>query len=145
MTNKFKVGDKIRIPARHNEVWAGVFPITHIWESGVVQIEHPELGTGAFCPGDVVLCVPRDYVADHARRSLRKLGLTKQEAAAFVRNCQTMPPDSHTDASERYDLSHMSRQASPDDIECGFTWSDSPEGHEFWSGVFGRVYGEVSA
>ena len=81
----------------------------------------------------------RDYVADHARRSLRKLGLTKQEAAAFVRNvqeCGRMP------RYITFSLSQLSRKAERVDLLHGFYWAESKEGYQYWSAIDDRLIRE---
>lgn len=81
----------------------------------------------------------RDYVADHARRSLRKLGLTKQEAAAFVRNVQER---GRVDGHRNFSLSQLSRKAERIDLLHGFYWGESKEGYPYWSAIYDRLLQE---
>lgn len=77
----------------------------------------------------------RDYVADQAMRTLRKAGLSIDEAQMFVQNCLWQANDNPEDWWE-CDLSRYSR-ALPyptlsQTIEGAFDWDDSPEGWDFW-------------
>lgn len=78
----------------------------------------------------------RDYVADHARRSLRKLGLTKQEAAAFVRNVQE---HGRVSGHSTFSLSQLSRKAERIDLLRGFYWGESKEGYPYWAAIYDRL------
>lgn len=89
---------------------------------------------GYFTPND--LTKVRDYVADHARRSLRKLGLTKQEAAAFVRNVQEL---GRVSGQSTFSLSQMSRKAERIDLLHGFYWGLSKEGYPYWEAIYDRL------
>ena len=136
---KFKVGDKV-VSAK--------FDRFDEWKGLTVSVAHSDWATcksatghvGAFAYGDLTLAKPqRDYVADHARRSLRKLGLTKQEAAAFVRNVQEC---SRVSGHSTFSLSQLSRKAERIDLLHGFYWGESKEGYPYWAEIYDRLIRE---
>lgn len=79
----------------------------------------------------------RDYVKDHARRTLRRLGLSKVEAKQFVKNYDCQDPS----------LSEFSRGLPKDyknlteAVYRGFLWDESPQGHAYWFAIAERVRG----
>lgn len=81
----------------------------------------------------------RDYVKDHARRTLRAAGLTDGEARAFVAN--------YTGSVEReLPLSKFSRKlprelSLVDVLYRSFVWDGTPQGFAYWSSVVTRLGG----
>jgi hypothetical protein len=87
----------------------------------------------------------RDYVADHARRSLRTAGLTPEQAAKFVENAKKLKPygavPDHVIGTNKVtghiDLSGLSRMTQPgrvaDVLGYAFSWGASPEGTAYWA------------
>lgn len=75
----------------------------------------------------------RDYVADHARRTLRKAGLSAEEARKVVQYW------GHPECS----LSALSRNL-PAPLSAllveAFTWKDTAEGSHYWSSIQKREY-----
>ena len=135
---RFKEGDKV-VSAK--------FDRFDEWKGLTVSVAHSDWATcksttghvGAFAYDDLKLAKPRDYVADHARRSLRKLGLTKQEAAAFVRNVQER---GRVSGHSTFSLSQLSRKAERIDLLHGFYWGESKEGYPYWSAIYDRLLQE---
>ena len=82
----------------------------------------------------------RDYVADHARRTLRRAGLTTEQARQFVRNCKRQALNarvySATGFMWRCDLSEYSRKlpytSVSRTIDSAFLWEGSQEGWQYW-------------
>lgn len=75
----------------------------------------------------------RNYVRDHARRTLRAAGLTDAEARKFVVNYRGP-----------YPLSAFSRKLPGDKtlvqhLYEGFVWDLSPEGFGYWSNIVDRL------
>lgn len=72
----------------------------------------------------------RDYVKDHARRTLRKAGLTDEQARKAV--------DNAAKCGGRVQLSAISRELPKDRspasqwIQGAFLWDGSPEGFGYW-------------
>lgn len=73
----------------------------------------------------------RDYVSDHMRRTLRKAGLTKEEAAKFTANT---PAEKRSAFSRKLPKWPMISTRS-------FSWDDSPEGFEYWYDICRRTNG----
>jgi len=135
---KFKVGDRVQCTAAYIAGDAGNYKGAVVVSIARDSIPWPvevqcDSGGGLFCEDELELYVPkpkRDYVADHARRTLRKAGLTKEEAAAFVRN------------NKEYDLSTFSRalpESAEDVLLKAFAWHESPEGLAYWNALRRRL------
>jgi hypothetical protein len=67
----------------------------------------------------------RDYVADHARRTLRRLGMTAEQAKKFV---ERMPAEKRSGLSRTLPERWYYLQDS-------FRFSSSPEGFDYWNDV----------
>lgn len=153
MGKQIQVGDRVR--ARKDATsgalqlmngTSGTFVVgeLRVWDDGALRavpegMEYPD-GTKAISG----ICVKniekvRDYVADHARRTLRRAGLSKEEARKFVENCKKSPR-----CDPEYDLSRYSRQLPSGSLSlcvlCAFDWSWTPEGHEYWEGIYNREH-----
>lgn len=84
----------------------------------------------------------RDYVADHARRTLRRAGFSKEAAKAFVK--------AHSDfarygsavgvtSANALDLSTLSRKLPKPGSEMLMThlwWSHFAEGSDYWTKIY---------
>lgn len=143
MTNVFKVGDKVRRKKEHltRNAWPqgrkvlevrGISGYGELLFSGTANSWNPEYFEKVKA---------RDYVADHARRTLRKAGLTAEQAAKFVKNCQTLQvywPSPETPVKDgKVDLSKLSRElpagvAPARLVADAFRWNESPEGNAYW-------------
>ncbi len=69
-------------------------------------------------------------LADHARRTLRKAGLTAHDARRVVQEIQK---------SGSYDLSTFSRRlpaALSEILFSGFTWKGTKEGAHYWDAIY---------
>ncbi len=135
---EFKVGDKVRILSAIPELGYKGGEVVTIkgfnYGDTTVIIEGrypsggwPTAGISKSYLGPVRPKVKRDYVADHARRTLRAAGLPKDVAAKAVANIAK---------SGNYNLSEFSRKlphAASTILGCGFNWRDSPEGQEYWA------------
>lgn len=78
---------------------------------------------------DVQPKAKRNYVADHARRTLRAAGLSKKDARRVVEEIAK---------HDTFDLSKFSRNLpeSASVILCtGFMWEYTPEGVKYWAEV----------
>lgn len=138
---KFKVGDKVRViesalPGVHTG-WedyiegATVVAVSNHLVNWPYTIKAASGEETLVAECEIELQVKRDYVADHARRTLRKAGLSKEEAAAVVRNW----------ASQDHTLSQLSRSlpaALSSIIISAFSWGGSPEGFDYWNAIFVR-------
>jgi hypothetical protein len=128
----FKVGDKVQCAVQERErarnpkytMWAGLV-VTKVGIGGYYECVSSQGDTGGFWADDLSLTPHpkprRDYVADHARRTLRRYGMTAEQAAKFVAN---LPPERRSAYSR--DL--------PEDwsMTASFIWNDSPEGFDYW-------------
>jgi hypothetical protein len=155
---KFKIGDRVRLAKEifgdQGEKVGDEFTVLDVttdhsgeqtlWihEDGTRRIGSCEYTEGAedgwrSCRFELVReqeKAPRDYVADHARRTLRKAGLSKEEAAAVVRNW---------DRTGKYKLSQLSRKLPirlSKVIAVAFTWDGSPEGSGYWRDIWDREF-----
>ena len=96
-------------------------------------------------PGDryeVVRASSRDYVADHARRTLRKAGLSKEEARQVVENWGSSVPLS---SFSRKVPAVFSDVGPAQFLWAGFTWDQTPQGHEYWFKIAKRIEKEQNA
>lgn len=88
----------------------------------------------------------RDYVADHARRTLRKAGLTAKQAKEFVQNVQTQKHSE--DVGDEGNLSKYSRALPGGLRNClawAFTWGITPQGHDYWQAIHNNISKEENA
>lgn len=142
--SKFKIGDKVVAASQKGtEVWLGLEVVDTYGEMVTCKITDPaskwDVGMkGAFAEDDLRLVTPkakRDYVADHARRTLRAAGLSKTEAANFV--------SALAEAGQTWDvkLSQLSRKL-PDRLSVvirgAFSWADSVQGDDYWDNIVRR-------
>lgn len=146
---QFKVGDRVRLVKQliggdKNEQIGDEFTVQNV-EQGAVYIH--EDGTRRLPEGGWTVGVndgwspcrfekikpKRDYVADHARRTLRKAGLSKDEARRAVANWD----------SGNYPLSSLSRKL-PEPLSTvllgAFVWGVSPEGLRYWAEIHSREF-----
>ncbi len=143
MSPKFKVGDKVRVIESALSVghtgWEdyieGATVLRVRLDGATLEGQWPYTIKAASGRETVVaeceieLQVKRDYVADHARRTLRKAGLSAHDARRVVQEIQK---------SATYDLSTFSRRlpaALSEIVFSGFTWEDTVEGEEYWDAV----------
>lgn len=129
MSTKFKPGDKVvATKYRDCEYWNnGKLEVTYCGAE-FVHARTPDGKTGAWLVDQVEFAKPpRDYVADHARRTLRKAGLSKKDAHRVVEEIAK---------SKNFDLSRFSRTL-PYSVSCiiesGFAWFTTPEGGQYWA------------
>lgn len=143
----FKVGDKVRLirQGKYGNRWDGDMQVTEVYSSGSTATDRG----GAFPHVELELVVEkpkRDYVADHARRTLRKAGLTKEQAKNFVGAVGEWPTGSKLDAvstENRLDLSKLSRSTRglklSDIVGYGIAWWASPQGFDYWSALHAEL------
>lgn len=86
--------------------------------------------------------VKRDYVADHARRTLRAAGLSKDEAAKFVANMLAQPEACAVRPSA---ISRKLPKPLKDFIYYAFLWDTSNEGFNYWNDISVKLNKEASA
>lgn len=131
----FKAGDRIRpVSDRSTDIAEGdefVVLGVDFGTSGSPRVQFNDKG-GDFRHRlaedyELVAGKKRDYVADHARRTLRKAGLSKQDAALFVKNLQEQNPTAVSLYSRNVPASFCAGALD------GFLWSDSPQGHGYWA------------
>lgn len=147
-TSKFKPGDKVRLvpQGKYTSVWDGPMIVQRPFSHGAgVHALHPKSGEGGFNDAELELCpaekpkVKRDYVADHARRTLRKAGLTALQAKQFVQNVLAYNPEQTAKYGPSAQLSKYSRNL-PDTlarcIDDAFRWIDTPQGREYWDNIY---------
>lgn len=160
---QFKVGDRVRRRAGHG--FDGlpadkVFKVQDVRTRGPndqsIEINHrpydPKDGWWGASAFELVSKPSRDYVADHARRTLRKAGFSKEHAALFVRDVQRKDdyepyPDPLTSidavrGEDGYvDLSKLSRSThgrTPRDLIMGAWRWNSMHGKNFadWDNIY---------
>lgn len=95
----------------------------------------------AYAAGPLAVPKPkRDYVKDHARRTLRKAGLTEEQAAKFVKNYE---------AEKDLPLSELSRKiprglSLVEMLYRSFVWDGTPEGFGYWNSVVTSLGGRAA-
>lgn len=94
MSEQFKKGQKVRCirGAGPGGVQGGItYTVKSVFDN---MVNLQEVGGGWFSSRfeAAMSAKPRDYVADHARRTLRKFGFTKEQAALFVKGVQAGQP-----------------------------------------------------
>lgn len=146
---QFKVGDRVRlvntIYGSKNEKVGDEFTVLFVSDGGALYVHtdgvRPLSGGGwskgvrdGWLPCRFEKIKPkRDYVADHARRTLRKAGLSAEEARRAVANWN----------GTTHPLSSLSRKlpAPLSMVLLGaFTWSESPEGVRYWVEIHSREF-----
>lgn len=140
--HNFKIGDKVRCVSAWGDLALTVgktYEVKRADSDFLNVVEDDDGKSGEYFPHRFELVpeqkqkAPRDYVADHARRTLRKAGLSREEAAALVRNW----------AHETVQLSQLSRKL-PDTLSAiilgAFVWDTSTEGFECWSNICYREF-----
>lgn len=158
MSHTFKKGDKVRVASTaelraindHSAFVTAtldtVYVVNKVYNHGIISLVGCEGGwyTHRFVLHEAK--PKRDYVADHARRTLRKFGLTKEEAAAFVAEVQKHGGNNHSWAKRelvRFSLSDLSRNVPAalgnEVVAHAFSWGGSSKGYDYWDSVNNRL------
>lgn len=165
--NHFTVGDKItRVGPSNGFVKRGkTYTVSEILGDGFIKLEGNDANWLAvkFKAAEVKDVKPvkgskRDYVADHARRTLRVAGFSKEVAAELVAELQhqneqlkagtqAIPLNSvlqragllSRDGS--FNLSAISRKlpVGKQTLVGSLTWAHTKRGFDYWDKVFGSV------
>lgn len=158
MSHTFKKGDNVRVASmaelRAINCYSAfvtatldtVYVVDKVYNTGIIYFVGCEGGwfTHRFVLHEAK--PKRDYVADHARRTLRKFGLTKEEAAAFVAEVQKNGGNNHsweTYERMRFSLSDLSRNVPAalgnEVVDRAFSWGGSSKGYDYWYSVNNRL------
>lgn len=145
--SKFKAGDKVRVLCAPGSYFAymaeGSEHTVGKVHAGFVCLKgHPEAGWCDYRFELIEAAPKRDYVADHARRTLRAAGLSKDEAAKFVANMVAQPAACKVRPSA---LSRKLPYALHEFIRSAFLWSQTPEGFAYWDALSQKLNKEATA
>lgn len=134
--SKFKPGDRVIAKEFTDSAYwnNGKLTVIGLCMGGFVRCQSPIGRTGMWQADDLKPDAQRDYVADHARRTLRAAGLSAKDARRIVQEIRH---------SKWMDLSTFSRKLPvplSNVITGGFPWAGTSEGIEYWATVAHRAH-----
>lgn len=157
--NNLKIGDRVqRLPKFLNHGgWTSdgqTFTVSRVgkYTIGLKEIDGSYFADCFFKVAPANATKRRDYVADHARRTLRKAGLTKDEANDFVAAVQALGHEWSMSSEHgavrneqgRFDLSKISRSLRGVGLHHilgdSFSWRTADSALNKEPGYFERLY-----